>query len=300
MRFVKYRCTKSNAMGPRGAAVATDQDGLPLLWNTTDSASAFDPADWFAYCSHLNNRPVPALPALAVQSVINEPMTDIHLEIVEHRYGVRRDDFTLAGHPFAIFQHDGHDIVVAASAKGSYAAGGLDELIALGARQVILLNVGGALSDEPHIGDLVAVDAALRDDGVSLHYQAPSRYAYPSAQLASHLEAAAHRSGRPVHTGSVWSTTAHFRLSQRRLQAFRAEGCIAIENETAAAFSLGRYRNADVACLLHVGLTLRHDRFEVPGTANAIYGLPEAEAQLDTALAALVAKAESPAGAERP
>lgn len=280
--------------------MAIDHEGLPLLWDTTDSASAFDPADWFAHCSRLNGRPVPAVPALAVQSVINEPLADIHLELVEHRYRVRRDDFTLAGHPFAIFEHAGHEIVLAASAKGSYAAGGLDELLALGARHVVLLNVGGALGDEPRIGNFVVVDAALRDDGVSVHYQAPSRYAYPSAQLTSRLEAAARRSDRPVRTGAVWSTTAHFRLSLRRLQAFRAEGCIAIENEAAAAFSLGSYRKADIAALLYVGLTLRHDRFEVPGTASAIYGPAEAEAQLDTALAALVAKAESSADAKRP
>jgi uridine phosphorylase len=273
--------------------VPIDLDALPPLWDTTDSASAFEPADWFAYCSSQGGRPVPKVPALAVQSVINEPLADIHLKLVEHRYGVQRDDFTLAGHPFAIFQHAGQEIVLAVSAKGSYAAGGLDELLALGARQVVVLNVGGALGDQPQIGDVVVVDAALRDDGVSFHYQAPSRYAHPSAELTGHLEEATRRSGRRMYTGAAWSTTAHFRLSQKRLRAFRAEGCIAIENEAAAAFSLGHYRKADIACLLHIGLTLRHDRFEVPGAASAIYGQAEAAAQLDTALAALVASAES-------
>ena len=268
-----------------------DQD-VPPLWDTTDSASAFEPADWFAYCSRVNGRDVPAVPALAVQSVIDEPLPDIHLKLVEDRYGVRRDDFTLAGHPFATFQHAGREIVLAASAKGSYAAGGLDELIALGARRVVLLNVGGALGDEPHVGDLVVVDGALRDEGVSFHYQAPSRYAHPSAELAGRVEAAARQSARQVFTGAAWSTTAHFRLSLKRLRAFRAEGCLAIENEAAAAFSVGHYRKADVACLLHIGLTLRTDRFEVPSAASAIYGPAEAEAQLDIALAALVANPE--------
>jgi uridine phosphorylase len=279
--------------------VPTDQDGLPSLWDTTESPSAFEPADWFAYCSHQTGRHVPAVPALAVQSVINEPLTDIHLKLVEQRYGVRRDDFTLAGHPFAIFRHAGHDMVLATSAKGSYAAGGLDELAALGARHVVVLNVGGALGDEPQVGDFVVANAALRDDGVSVHYQAQSRYAHPSAKLTGRLEEAARQSGYQVYRESVWSTTAHFRLSLERLRAFRAEGCIAIENEAAAAFSLGHYRNADIACLLHVGLTLRHDRFEVPDVATAIYGPAEAQTQLDIALAALVAEAESSDDASR-
>jgi NAD(P)-dependent dehydrogenase (short-subunit alcohol dehydrogenase family) len=84
MCFVKYRCTRPNATGPLGAAVPIDQDLLPL-WDTTDAASAFEPADWFAYCSRVNGRHVPAVPVLAVQSVINEPLADIHLRLVEDR-----------------------------------------------------------------------------------------------------------------------------------------------------------------------------------------------------------------------
>lgn len=261
---------------------------MPLLWDTTASPSAFDPDDWFTYCARLQGRAVPHVPALAIQSVINEPYTDIHLGMVERRYGVHRDDFTLAGHPFAVFEHDGVELALATSAKGSYAAGGLDELIALGARAIVVLNVGGALGEAVGVGDAVVVDAALRDDGISLHYQPPSRYAHANRGLCSQLRATADEARPNVHTGAVWTTTAHFRLSLDRLRAFREEGCLAIDNEAATAFAVANLRGADIACLLHVGLTLRHDRFEIPETENALFTEERAAQSLDIAVAALV------------
>lgn len=258
----------------------------PLLWDTTGSPSAFDPEDWFAYCTRLHGRPQPTVPPLAIQSVINAPHEQVHLDIVARRFGVRPDDFTIAAHPFAVFSHRGQDVVLATSPKGSYAAGGLDELIALGARRIVLLNVGAGMGADLPVGGLVVASRALRDDGTSLHYQPASRYNEPSPSLTRALTAAARRAGTTVREGPVWTNPAHFRLSQSRLDEFRQEGCQVLENEVAAAFAVGHYRKVEVAALVHVGLSLAAGRFRVPAEAD-VYGPAEAEQQLDIALAAL-------------
>lgn len=267
-------------------ATAAHTASDPLLWDTTDSPSAFDPEDWFEYCTRLHGRPRPSVPPLAIQSVINAPHEQVHLDIVARRFGVKPDNFTVAGHPFAVFSHLGQDVVLATSSKGSYAAGGLDELIALGARRIILLNVGAGIAHDLPVGTLVVATSALRDDGTSMHYQPASRYNEPSPELTRSLAAATRQAGAMVREVPVWTNPAHFRLSQSRVGEFRDEGCQVLENEVAAAFAVGHYRHVEVAALVHVGLSLATGRFQVSPTAD-VYGPAEAEQHLDAALDAL-------------
>jgi hypothetical protein len=49
---------------------------------------------------------------------------------------------------------------------------------------------------------------------------------------------------------------------------------------------VAHYRQVEVAALVHVGLSLAADRFEVSTEAD-VYGLAEAERHLDAALSAL-------------
>ena len=255
---------------------------MPLLWDTTAEPSAFDPEHWFEYCERINGRSRPILPALAIQTVI-----PAHFDLVCERYGVVADDFTLADHPFAVFEHEGTRMVIARSAKGSYAAGGLDELIALGARQIIFLGGSGTISREVEVDDLFVPTRALRDEGVALHYLPPSRYAYPSARLTAALLAVSSAARRPVKTGPIWTITAHFRQALPRLAAFRKEGCLVVNNEASSAFAVGQARGAEVAALLNVGDTLVDGRFLVPENHPKLYGSVDAAEQLDLAIAAL-------------
>lgn len=266
-----------------------ERDDLPLAWDTTEAPSAFDPADWFDYCEMINGRPRPVLPALAIQTVI-----PAHFDLVVERYGATIDDFTLADHPLAIFEHMGLPMVIGRSAKGSYAAGGLDEMIALGARHIVFLGGSGTISPEVAVDDLFIPTKALRDEGVSFHYIPPSRYAYPSQRLTEALLSASRAAQHRVRSGPMWTITAHFRQALPRLRAYQAEGCLVVNNEASSAFAVGQARACDVAALLNVGDTLADGRFRVPRGHAKLYNPADAAEQLDLAIRALVAFAQSP------
>jgi purine-nucleoside phosphorylase len=255
---------------------------IPIVWDTSGEPSAFGPQDWLRYCEAVNDRPTPKLPHLGIQSVI-----PAHLELAVTNYGAQVDDFTLADHPFALFQHSGCPVVLGMSAKGSNAAGGLDEMIAMGVRRVIFLGGAGTLVRELPVDALFVPTSALRDDGVSLHYEAPSRYTFPDPGLVNDLEHAMMSAGLPVFRGPIWTTTAHFRQVLPRLRAFRAEGCLAVNNEAAAAFSIGRHREVDVAALVMIGDSLASDRFQVPPGHVYHYRSVDVAPMLEIALRAL-------------
>ena len=260
-----------------------DSSDLPLTWNTAHEPSAFNPSHWFDYCERISGRSTPVLPSLAIQTVI-----PAHFQLVCDRYHVRPDNFTLADHPFAVFEHDGVSLVIALSAKGSYAAGGLDELIALGAKTIIFLGGSGAISDKVDVDDLFIPTKALRDECVSLHYMPPSRYAYPSKILTKALLETSAAQHRPVKSGPVWTIMAHFRQAIPRLRAFRDEGCLVVNNEASSAFAVGQARNVDVAALLNVCDTLASERFVVPPDHAQLYQADDAAQQLDIAISSLV------------
>ena len=186
-------------------------------------------------------------------------------------------------------------MVIGRSAKGSYAAGGLDEMIALGARHIVFLGGSGTISPEVEVDDLFVPTKALRDEGVSFHYIPPSRYAHPSAPLTAALLDACRGAARPVKSGPMWTITAHFRQALPRLRAFQAEGCKVVNNEASSAFAVGRARGCDVAALLNVGDTLVDGRFRVPRGHAKLYDSADAVEQLDLALRALANFARSPA-----
>jgi purine-nucleoside phosphorylase len=266
----------------------TDPHEFPLLWDTTDAPSAFDPADWFAYCEAITGRSRPLLPSLAIQTV----MPALFAHALE-RFDVAADDFTLAGHPFAVLPYRGREIVIGYSAKGSYAAGGLDELIALGARRAVFIGGSATLVHEIAVDDVFVPTKALRDEGVSLHYQSPSRYAEPCPHLTASLVEAARARGLTCHSGPMWTTTAHFRQAIPRLRAFRAEGCLLVNNEASPAFAVGHHRGAQVAALLMVGDTVADDRFIVPTGHAELYREDDSGPLLDVALEALCALEEA-------
>jgi uridine phosphorylase len=263
---------------------------LPLSWDTSSEPSAFDPEDWLAHCEELSGRPRPALPELCIQTVV-----PAHMDAVCERFAVEPDDFTHAGHPFVTFQYRGRAVALGLSAKGSYAAGGLDELIALGATSIVVLGGAGSLVAEVAVGDFLVVTKALRDEAVSLHYQPPSRYSLPSPGLTQALiDAVAPRAPDVrAHAGPVWTTTAHFRQTIARVQAFRAEGCLAVNNEAAGAFAVGGHRRVDVASLLRIGDTLASDRFVVPPEGLLARTADDIWRELEIALGALLAPSDA-------
>ena len=248
---------------------------VPLLWDTTAAPSAFEPEDWLSHREAVTGRRRPRLPARAVQT-LDGTVWDAAVRAAPDP----PDDFTGAGHPFVVLERADGPVVVGLSAKGSYAAGGLDELIALGVRSCVVIGGAGALVEELAPGDLVVADRALRDDGVSHHYVAPGRWIDGNAPLTAALA----RACRGAHVGPVWTTSAHFRQTLPRLEAFRSDGCLAVDNEAAGAFAVGRARGVAVARLLVVGDSLAAGRFRAPAAAPPV---PGAEL-LAAALVALV------------
>ena len=114
-----------------------------------------------------------------------------------------------------------------------------------------------------------------------------SRYAEPCPRRR---RASSPPRARTALTATAYhvTTTAHFRQAIPRLRAFRAEGCMIVNNEASPAFAVGHHRGAHVAALLMVGDTLADDRFK-GCWPRGVYREDDSAPLLDVALEALCA-----------
>lgn len=129
---------------------------------------------------------------------------------------------------------------------GPSAAIVLHELGELGVRRAIRVGTCGALDDSLELGELLRVEAALPEDGVSRALGAAGPQA-ADPELLARLAAA--DAGRPA---TVASTDLFYEYSGDRRGGWRRAGAEAVEMEACALFTLGPRLGVAVACLLVV------------------------------------------------
>jgi DeoD family purine-nucleoside phosphorylase len=128
---------------------------------------------------------------------------------------------------------------------GPSAAIVVEELIGLGARVLLRIGTCGALTDDLALGELVAVEAALAEDGTSRALGASGR-AEPDAELTRRL-------GDSATPAVVVSTDVFYETRDGIQQRWVEQGARAVEMEAAALFTVAaRHEGVRAACLLAV------------------------------------------------
>ncbi len=200
---------------------------LPILENDLDEVGVIEPSEIVEAID---------IPSKVVVCFFREVV-----ETIAARGGARLVSVLEAAHgthPIYEVRHAGQRLAVFHRGVGApLAAAFLEETIALGGRTFVAVGGAGALAPDLLLGHAVVVDSAVRDEGTSYHYLAPSRTvdADPAARIA------------------------------RRI----AEGCLTVEMEAAAFFAAARYRNVAFAQLVYAGDSLASRTWDDRGWRTA-------------------------------
>ena len=135
------------------------------------------------------------------------------------------------------------------------AAGLMDWMIAYGARQFISAGSCGALIDLPE-NTLIVPRRALRDEGTSYHYMAPSRWSFLDYALQDRIKSVFAEKDIAYTECDVWTTDAIFRETVDKVRRCRAEGCGVVDMECAALSAVAEFRNVQFGHFLFVADTL--------------------------------------------
>ena len=138
----------------------------------------------------------------------------------------------------------------------------VEELVESGAETLIRVGSSGSMQPDIHAGDVVVVNASIRDEGTSFHYLPIEFPAVANIEVVNALRKAANRLGLRSHTGIAQSKDSFYGEVERtrmpmsahlteRWNAFVAGGAACSEMESSVLFSLSSlYRKRAGAVML--------------------------------------------------
>lgn len=133
------------------------------------------------------------------------------------------------------------------------AATTLEELHAMGCSTFVICGAAGALKKGSKIGEIILPTSAVRDEGTSYHYIAPSREVTCHEETVGKSRSILSKLDIPFSTGKTWTTDAIYRETPNMIELRRSEGCLTVEMETAAFFAVSKYYNLPLVQLLYAG-----------------------------------------------
>jgi uridine phosphorylase len=165
--------------------------------------------------------------------------------------------------------------IIGCAVGASFAVLIAEELFASGCRHLLSVTSAGQIVAPNPPPYFVVIDRALRDEGTSYHYAAPSEFAEADAHLVATVAKALRDGGLAALIGPSWTTDAPFRETAEAIEAARAKGILAVEMEAAALYTFARARRVSVLCLAHVtntmGLAERDfEKGDSDGTTDAL------------------------------
>ncbi len=142
-----------------------------------------------------------------------------------------------------------------------------EELIAAGIKKIVSFGTAGGIAPDAGLGDVMVCNGALKDEGTSAHYIPEGRYSYPAPALATEIEGHLRKVFPELKTGKTWTTDAPYRETSEKILRFRDEGIETVEMEASALFTLGSFRNVEVAVVLVTGDLVLPEGW-IPGFMN--------------------------------
>ena len=138
--------------------------------------------------------------------------------------------------------------IVPRTVGGPYAVLVAEQLWAAGARLIVGITSAGRVSPSLPLPSVVLVDDAIRDEGTSFHYLAPSsNVVTPTPSVVDSLIRELSIVSPHVCRGRVWTTDAPYRETAEQLRFWADQGVLAVEMQAASLFAFARARTAQVA-----------------------------------------------------
>ncbi len=168
---------------------------------------------------------------------------------------VREERVIPGENPIPIYRFtDEPDVLLTLGQVGCPACGGnLDLFHAMGITKAMFCGGGGVLDRSIEVGQLLVVEGAIRDEGFSYQYVAPSRVIYADRETNEKIVRFLKENEIPHLQGLTWTTDAIFRETPDRIALRKEEGAKIVEMEQAACLAVAQFRGFSYGALIYGG-----------------------------------------------
>lgn len=149
--------------------------------------------------------------------------------------------------------------------------GCFEEVIAMGAKRIVLLGNCGVLDQRIQDCGIIIPSRAIRDEGTSYHYAPAADFIDVNTQYVEEFKSVLDEFGYPYVEGTTWTTDAFFRETRKKIEARKAMGAICVEMECAAMQAMCNFRGVEFFQFLYAGDNLDHSNWDprsLSGTAR--------------------------------
>jgi len=200
--------------------------------------SLFHPEDFLKYAK-LNKKDFPQKYVLVFQSSSEK--------YIKRKYNLKKTN-TDGIEGIRLYKYRDIGIVKVVGIGAPHTCTLLEELIALGAKEFIMVGTAGGLEDR----GVYVCDRAIRDEGTSHHYISPGKYAYPDSGLTKRFANSMKKMGLEYHKGTTWTVDAPYRETRAEVLRYKKDGVKTVEMEASALFSVAKYRKVKMAAAFSV------------------------------------------------
>lgn len=244
-----------------------------ILDNKTPSApSVFRPAALLREARRQKNLPTVNVPSVCIL----DPDGDIVRRLRKDGRARPFDAWPCYHTQLDTFEFAGQTVGIVGCAVGApFAVLIAEELFASGCKLLLSLTSSGQITPNGPTPYFVIIERALRDEGTSYHYAAPSEFGEADPALVRFASDALKDKGQRVLVGATWTTDAPFRETEEAIAAAKARGILAVEMEAAALYTFAKACGRRVLCLAHVTNSMGQagddfEKGEADGTADAL------------------------------
>ncbi|MDD2971514.1 MAG: nucleoside phosphorylase [Lachnospiraceae bacterium] len=188
--------------------------------------------------------------------------------------------------------YKGIKVMAVSTGMGGASTGiAVEELHNIGVENMIRIGSCGALQKNIHLGDLLLINGAVRDDGASKAYVESIYPAVPDTELLVCLMEAATEQEFPYHVGRCRSHDSFYTDREDEIDAYWSQkGILGADMETSALFTIGGLRGVRTGSILNtVSLFEGNLEDEINGYVNGENEAADGERkEILTALEAIV------------
>lgn len=178
----------------------------------------------------------------------------VHEYAREHNLPVLAEFVTITKR-YPVYGVNEHVCLCEAPFGAPAAAAFMDWMIAYGVKRVVAAGSCGALIDLPE-NAIVLPRRALRDEGTSYHYMAPSRWSYLDSGMQRRIADVFDEENIAYTECDTWTTDAIYRETVDKLRRCRAEGCGVVDMECAALSAVAEFRGIEFGQFLYTADSL--------------------------------------------
>lgn len=133
------------------------------------------------------------------------------------------------------------------------AVGDLEDLHAMGCKKFIIFGNCGVLDKNIDDCSIIIPNEAIRDEGTSYHYVAPSKTIKVNKKYVSEFKDVLNQFGYSYTEGMTWTTDAFYRETRKKVDDRVAMGAKVVEMECAALQAVADFRDVDLFMFFYAG-----------------------------------------------